>query len=53
MWVDFIFLFIFILGVTFSIDEIAMRFKGPRVEKIRMMCKAESGGLQTDSLFQK
>ena len=41
------------LGVTFSIDEITMRFKGNHAFKIRMTYKSEGDGEQTDEKFQK
>ena len=41
------------LGVTFSMDEMAVHSKGRHVNKIRIMYKSEGGGLQTDAIFQK
>ena len=50
---EFIFLLIWMLGVTFSMDEMNMHFKGQHVDIIRMMDKSEGDGLQIDSIFQK
>ena len=51
MWMDFIFPLICMLGVTFSMDEITMHFKGHHVDKIMMAYKAEGDGLYTDTIF--
>ena len=53
MSVDFIFPLIWILGVTFSMDEMTMCFKGHHAELIRMMDKARGGELQIYDIFQK
>ena len=49
---DFIFPLIWMIRVTFSKDEITMRFKGLRAKKIRMAYKAEGDGLYTDDICQ-
>ena len=41
------------LGVAFSIDEMAMHFKGNSAHKLRMTHKAEVDELQADALCQK
>ena len=53
MFMEFIFILIWIIGVTFYIDEITMGFKGRHTYKIGMTYKAEGYGLQTDALFLK
>ena len=53
MWMDFIFSLIWMLGVTFSMDEMTMRFKGQHEEKISMTYKEEADVLQTYDIFQK
>ena len=53
MWMEFIFPIIWMLGVTFSVDEITMIFKGHHVEKINMTYKTEGDGLKTDDIFRK
>ena len=45
MWMEFIFQLVWMLGVTFYIDETTMRFKGHHVDKIRSTYKAEGDGL--------
>ena len=41
------------LGVAFSIDAMAMHFKGNSAEKVKMTHKAEVDVLQADALCQK
>ena len=53
MWMEFIFPLIWMLGVTFSMDEMTMCFKGHHTEIIRMMDKAKGGELQIYDIFQK
>ena len=53
MWVEFILPLIWVLGVTFSMDEMTMDFKIHHAEKISITYKYEVYGLQTDTLFQK
>ena len=36
-----------------SMKKTTMRFKGHHAEKLRMTCKYEGYGLQTDAIFQK
>ena len=44
MWMNFILSLIWMLGVTFSTDEMTMRFKGYHGDRIRMTYKAECDG---------
>ena len=53
MWMEFIFPLIWMLGVTFSMDEMTMCFKGHHTEIIRIMDKAKGGELQIYDIFQK
>ena len=53
MWIEFIFPLIWIIGLTFYLNEITMSFKVRHADKISMTYKAEGGGLQTDNIFHK
>ena len=53
MWMNFVFPLIWMLGVTFSMDEMTMRFKGHHTDRIRMTYKSEDDGLQAYDLFNK
>ena len=41
------------IGAAFSIYEMTMHFKVHTMDKIRIMCKTESGGLKADNICQK
>ena len=50
---EFIFPLIWMLGVTFPMDEMAVNSKFHHMEIIWIMYKAEGDGLWTDVVFQK
>ena len=53
MLMEYLFTLVWMLGVSFSIYETTVHFKVHCAEKITMMYKAESGGLQADALCRK
>ena len=53
MWMEFILPLIWIIGVTFSVDEMNMSFKVHHAEKNIMRYKAEGEVLHTEDIFQK
>ena len=51
MGMKFIFPLICMIGVSFYVDKITMRFKGNHLYKKRIMYKSEVDGFQEDALF--
>ena len=49
-WMNFVFPLVWSIGVSFSIDEMTMRFKGKHKDKRRITYKAEGDGFQADAL---
>ena len=48
---EFILTIIWMLGVTFFVDEMTMSFKAHHLEKISMTYKSEADVLQIDDVF--
>ena len=52
-WTNFLFKFIWLLGVAFSVNEMTIGFQGQHSDKLRITYKAEGDGFQADALFQE
>ena len=52
-WPNYIYALIWILGLVFLVDEMAMGFKGRHKYQKQITYKAEGGGFQEGALFQE
>ena len=50
LWMNFLFLTIWLMGLAFSVNEMTMGFQGRHKDKQRITYKNEGGGFQCDAL---